>query len=127
MPRRMMCRLSVVLGAAAILAAGCSQAAAPSPTPGATPQPDPVSGEKGVPFESENSLNAPGKLDVYWPVEAGPWPVVVMFHGGGMNSGNVEPIRSPRRGPGLCRLRTQLGQVGRRRIRRPDRPRADRG
>jgi len=92
MPRRMMCRLSVVLGAAAILAAGCSQAAAPSPTPGATPQPDPVSGEKGVPFESENSLNAPGKLDVYWPVEAGPWPVVVMFHGGGMNSGNVEPF-----------------------------------
>jgi acetyl esterase/lipase len=34
-----------------------------------------------VAYESTNTLLEPGKLDVYTPSAAGPWPVVMMFHG----------------------------------------------
>jgi acetyl esterase/lipase len=35
-----------------------------------------------VAYEASNPVLTPGVLDVYAPTKAGPWPVVVMFHGG---------------------------------------------
>ena len=32
-------------------------------------------------YESTNPVLTPDALDVYAPAKAGPWPVVVMFHG----------------------------------------------
>jgi acetyl esterase/lipase len=54
--------------------------AAPTPTPAPTPS---VVVTRDVAFESSNPVLTPGVLDVYAPAKAGPWPVVVMFHGGG--------------------------------------------
>jgi len=34
-----------------------------------------------LPYQSSDALLAPGQVDVYAPSDAGPWPVVVMFHG----------------------------------------------
>lgn len=57
----------------------------PTPTvvPTATPGPETRS-RKDIVF-GEDQLLARGVLDVYWPVAPGPWPVAVMFHGGGVN------------------------------------------
>ena len=54
-----------------VLLAGCSAGATPS-----------VSKTLNVAYESANPVLVPGELDVYAPAESGPWPVVVMFHGG---------------------------------------------
>ena len=49
----------------------------------ATPAPTPsVVVTSDIAYESVNTVLTPGVLDVYAPAEAGPWPVVVMFHGG---------------------------------------------
>jgi acetyl esterase/lipase len=61
--------------------------AAPSPTaaPTASPTstPSTVTKTSDVAYESANPVLVPGVLDVYAPAKAGPWPVVVMLHGGG--------------------------------------------
>ena len=68
--------LSIALIAAT---AGLSPAiAATSPTP----TPPSVIVARDIAYESANPLLTPGVLDVYTPAAAGPWPVVVMFHGG---------------------------------------------
>ena len=92
LPRRTPC-VAVVAGFTAILVAGCATnppSAAPSSGPSAAVSS--ISREKQIPYESANDLNRPGTLDVFWPVQRGPWPVVVMFHGQPMVSGNVEPF-----------------------------------
>lgn len=85
--------------------AACSGAASPAPSvrlstvPSLTPtvepslEPTPTVGPTATPgretrsekdiVSGEDPLMAPGVLDVYWPVAPGPWPVAVMFHGGG--------------------------------------------
>jgi len=51
-------------------------------TPTATPAPTPsVVVTADLTYESAGTLPAPALLDVYAPAKAGPWPVVVMFHG----------------------------------------------
>ncbi len=52
------------------LLAGCAAGATPS-----------VTKTSDVAYESANPVLKPGMLDVYVPTKAGPWPVVVMFHG----------------------------------------------
>ena len=55
----------------------------PTPTVGPTDTPGlETLSEKDIAF-GHDQLMAPGVLDVYRPVEPGPWPVAVMFHGGG--------------------------------------------
>jgi acetyl esterase/lipase len=56
--------------------AGLPSAAIATPTPTSPPTRD-------IAYESANPVLTPGELDVYAPAKAGPWPVVVMFHGGG--------------------------------------------
>jgi dienelactone hydrolase len=79
------------------LLAGCASGASPSsapaspspssaavaPTPSLTPPSAPVSSPTVVVTSdlAYESANAPDALDVYAPATAGPWPVVVMFHG----------------------------------------------
>ncbi len=46
----------------------------------ASPKPSVVM-TSGIAYESANPVLVPGELDVYAPGKAGPWPVVVMFHG----------------------------------------------
>ena len=53
-----------------VLLAGCAAGATPS-----------VTKTRDVAYESTNGVLVPGELDVYAPVKAGSWPVVVMFHG----------------------------------------------
>jgi acetyl esterase/lipase len=53
-------------------------AATPAPTPTATPS---VVVTSNFTYESTNPELTPDALDVYAPAKAGPWPVVVMFHG----------------------------------------------
>jgi acetyl esterase/lipase len=53
-------------------------AATLAPTPIATPD---VRVTIGVGYESTNPELTPDALDVYAPAKAGPWPVVVTFHG----------------------------------------------
>ena len=60
--------------------------AAPTPTPAPTPS---VVVTSDVAYESANPVLTPGVLDVYAPAKAGPWPVVVMLHGGGNNKGDL--------------------------------------
>ena len=72
---------TVSILAMAGLAAACTGGAARSATPVATPSPATFTVQSDVSFESANPLNQPGVLDVYAPVDPGPWPVVVMFHG----------------------------------------------
>jgi len=62
----------------------------PTPTVGSTATPGPTAtpgletlSEKDV-VSGDDQLMARGVLDIYWPVAPGPWPVVVMFHGGGV-------------------------------------------
>jgi dienelactone hydrolase len=77
----------LLVGVAVIgLLGGCGPAATPtqtpappSPTPGATAT---VVETHNVAYESSNDVFVPGELDEYSPVRAGPWPVVVMLHGG---------------------------------------------
>jgi acetyl esterase/lipase len=59
------------------------EAAESSPSaPAATPSPSPgIVKTANVSYESANPVLVPGELDVYAPANAGPWPVVVMFHG----------------------------------------------
>ncbi len=47
--------------------------------------PPTVTTTRDIAIESSNPVLTPGKLDVYAPTKAGPWPVVVMFHGGDVN------------------------------------------
>jgi acetyl esterase/lipase len=39
-----------------------------------------------ITYGATGALTEPNQLDVYAPTNAGPWPVVVMFHGGGLVS-----------------------------------------
>lgn len=115
------------------LAAGCA-AASPSPTttatqtlepsvaaslpptvaPTAGPTPKPIVSEFAVSFESGNPLNAPGILDVFAPVEAGPWPVVVMFHGDPsmLTREYLRPIASRLAGEGFVIFAPNWGKSG---------------
>ncbi len=52
------------------LVGGCAAGATPS-----------VTKISDIAYELSNPLLLPGVLDVYAPATAGPWPVVVMFHG----------------------------------------------
>ncbi len=52
------------------LVGGCAAGATPS-----------VTKTSDIVYESSNPVLVPGVLDVYVPAKAGPWPVVVMFHG----------------------------------------------
>jgi dienelactone hydrolase len=70
---------------AGILAAGSSR---PSPfgilataTPNTTPSPPAIIVTRGIAYESADTAPAPGLLDVYSPVNSGPWPVAVMLPG----------------------------------------------
>jgi len=49
---------------------------------GCTSSPPSVNKTADIAYESANPVLAPGMLDVYAPAKAGPWPVVVMLHGG---------------------------------------------
>ena len=59
-------------------------ASAPLATPVVTPRPTPapVTLTTGIEYESADPLLPSQQLDVHAPTAAGPWPVVVMFHGG---------------------------------------------
>jgi acetyl esterase/lipase len=48
---------------------------------GCSSSPPTVTTTKNIAYESSNPVLTPGVLDVYAPTKAGPWPVVVMFHG----------------------------------------------
>ena len=61
-----------------ILLAGCGAGSGPSAPP-----------TRNVAYESANPVLTPGVLDVYAPTKAGPWPVVVMFHGYGGAKGDL--------------------------------------
>lgn len=101
--------LASALVAVILTIPGCGGASSPSPStspsnapspaasavPSATTAPTPTVGPTATPglettsavdivFE-EPGLNEVGRLDVLWPVAPGPWPVAVMFHGGGVN------------------------------------------
>jgi dienelactone hydrolase len=56
---------------------------------GCTSSPPSVKKTADIAYESENPVLTPGVLDVYAPAKAGPWPVVVMFHGGGGDKGDL--------------------------------------
>ena len=61
-----------------------SGVATPAPTAPATASPAPTPSvvvTRDLAYESSNPVLTPGVLDVYAPAKAGPWPVVVMFHG----------------------------------------------
>jgi acetyl esterase/lipase len=98
-------RLLVGLAVTALLG-GCAAGASPTPAPAsaspagspsaavATPIPTAPATARPAPtpsvvvttnlaYESSNPVLTTGVLDVYAPAKAGPWPVVVMFHGGG--------------------------------------------
>jgi acetyl esterase/lipase len=87
-----------------VLLGGCAAGASPTPAPAssspaanpsaavATPSPTVAAAAtpattpsvvvtSDVAYESANPVLTPGVLDVYAPAKAGPWPVVVMFHG----------------------------------------------
>jgi len=49
---------------------------------GCASDPQAVTKTSNVAFESSNPVLTTGVLDVYAPAKGGPWPVVVMFHGG---------------------------------------------
>jgi acetyl esterase/lipase len=59
----------------AVVPPSSTASAAPTRTPAS------VTATSNVTYESANPLLVPGELDVFAPAEAGPWPVVVMFHG----------------------------------------------
>jgi dienelactone hydrolase len=46
-----------------------------------TPAPPTFKVEWNVPYESADPVSTPDALDIFAPTRAGPWPVVVMFHG----------------------------------------------
>lgn len=52
---------------------------------GCSSSPATVKKTADIAFESSNPVLTTGVLDVYAPAKGGPWPVVVMFHGGGNN------------------------------------------
>jgi acetyl esterase/lipase len=70
-------RLLVGLAVVALVG-GCAGGATPS-----------VKTTTNVSYETESPLGVPGVLDAYAPAEAGPWPVVVMFHGAGGSKGDL--------------------------------------
>ena len=89
-------RLLVGLTLVALLG-GCATGASPTPAPAtpapastppaavATPGPTvatSVAPTRSITYESANPVLTPDALDVYAPAKAGPWPVVVMLHGG---------------------------------------------
>jgi len=71
------------------LVGGCATGASPTPLPTssspAEPSPTPldVVVTSDVAYESTNPILVPGELDILAPANAGPWPVVVMFHAPG--------------------------------------------
>ncbi len=71
------CGLIFALAGATIPASAV--AADPSPTP--APRLSVVTTDDLAYESSASPILVPGTLDVYAPAEAGPWPVVVMFHG----------------------------------------------
>jgi dienelactone hydrolase len=67
----------------------------PSPTGTVPPAPTPtVAVTLDLTYESANPVLTPDALDVYAPAEAGPWPVVVMFHGYGGPTGTPATDRA---------------------------------
>jgi acetyl esterase/lipase len=48
---------------------------------GCASSPSTVKKTADIAYEASNPVLTPGVLDVYAPAKAGPWPVVVMFHG----------------------------------------------
>ena len=90
-------RLLVVLASLASLA-GCAAGASPTQLPASAAPISAASATAAAPtapalsltvditsnvaYESDNPLLVPGRLHVFAPAEAGPWPVVVMLHGG---------------------------------------------
>jgi acetyl esterase/lipase len=88
-------RLVVGLAIVALLG-GCATGSSPTPAPVTpapaslpsvavvTPGPTVTSSAaptRNITYESNNPELTPDALDVYAPAKAGPWPVVVMFHG----------------------------------------------
>jgi len=55
----------------------------------------PLPGPTGLlELDVERGIEVPGgiPMDVFWPVEPGPWPAIVLFHGGGWFRGQKEDI-----------------------------------
>jgi acetyl esterase/lipase len=77
MNERFATRRLLVGSIAVVLLAGCA-----SSPPGVKLTAD-------IAYESSNPVDKPGVLDVYAPAKAGPWPVVVMFHGFGGNKADL--------------------------------------
>ena len=75
--------LALVGGISLALAGATTPASAAAFDPSPTPAPRlSVVETDDLAYESSASpILVPGTLDVYAPAEAGPWPVVVMFHG----------------------------------------------
>jgi len=73
--------------AASPSSAGRPSAAVATPSPAAattitpTPTPPTVVVTRDLAYESANRVLMPDALDIFAPTKAGPWPVVVMFHG----------------------------------------------
>lgn len=102
MNRGFVCLATAALVASTLLVAGCgaggatpapasdppvavaSAAPTATPTEAPTPEPTPASTQVAadIEYESADPLLSSQALDVYAPTAAGPWPVVVMFHGG---------------------------------------------
>lgn len=72
--------------------------ATPSPTVAATslrtPTPPTLKVKWNLTYESADPVLTPDAIDVYAPTEAGPWPVVVMFHGFGGPAGTPATDRA---------------------------------
>ncbi len=103
MNRESVCLATAALVASALVAAGCGAgggatpapasdspapvaSAAPTATPTEAPTPEPIPAAglvaADIEYETAEPLLAARALDVYAPTAPGPWPVVVMFHGG---------------------------------------------
>jgi acetyl esterase/lipase len=102
MDSRNVLRLAVVVLATAGAAACGSGSSAPVYTPEPPVTFAPLPGEplaievsKDQPYTSERSL------DVYAPAEAGPWPVVVMLHGGSLTKTSLRGLSQAVAGRGV--------------------------
>ena len=84
-------RWSVGVGLIVIALGFAACSAVASPTSALSPSTGPETlAEKDI-ASGVDKLMAPGVLDVYWPAAPGPWPVAVMFHGGGVNKSYLSP------------------------------------
>jgi len=82
--------LAAMLVATTLAACGGSSSTSASPsTAGSTPATAELDGVRvvlGVPYMSRRAGSLPPLLDVYAPKQAGLWPLVVMLHGGGVDT-----------------------------------------